>query len=357
MKPERRGRGSQDKVHNPFESREYIEDPEYQEWQHQNGENPWADEATQYTEVNAKSIVNAVLSPDLGHKWSLNPYQGCEHGCSYCYARNTHTYWALDAGLDFERQILVKRNAADLLARHFEKGSWQPEAIMLSGNTDCYQPLERKLEITRSLLKVFLEYRNPVGIVTKNTLIERDLDLIIELNKLNLVHVAFSLNSLNEDLRRKMEPRTATAKRRLALIKKLSDLGIPVQVLIAPIIPGLNSHEVLSIAEKVAAAGARNISYTILRLNGQVKDVFLSWLEKHYPDRYQKVYNLVAASHDGQLNDSKFGRRMHGHGEMAEQIKQSILLARKRYFAGREIIDYNYQAFRRMRKGQYRLFD
>lgn len=357
MKPKKpTGRGSISKIDNPFEQQSYQREDEFLEWQLRNGEDPLADTKTKWTEVNAKSIVNPVLSPDIGHKWSLNPYQGCEHGCSYCYARNSHTYWALDAAVDFERHILVKKNAPQLLAQHLEKKSWKPAAIMLSGNTDCYQPLERKLEITRKLLATFWEYRNPVGIITKNALIERDIDLLKKLNSEHLVQVAFSINTLNEDLRRRMEPRTASVKRRLMAVEKLSKAGIPVKVMIAPIIPGLNSHEVLSIAEQVAQAGAIDINYTMLRLNGQLREIFLPWLEEHYPDRFNKVQNLVSETHAGQLNDSEFGRRMRGSGQIADQVKQSIQLAKRKYFAHKPKVEYNLQAFRQMKKGQYRLF-
>lgn len=351
------GRGSQFKIHNPFEQKSYQPDTEYQEYQVKNGEDPQTDTRTNWTKVEAKSIVNPVHSPDIGHKWSLNPYQGCEHGCSYCYARNSHTYWGLDAALDFERQILVKTNAASLLRRHFEKKSWRVAPIMLSGNTDCYQPLEKRFELSRQLLKVFWEYRNPVGIITKNALINRDLDILRDLASEDLVQVALSINSLNEDLRRRMEPRTASVKRRFQTMERLSSAGIPVKLMIAPIIPGLNSHEVFAIAERAAAAGAVDLHYTMLRLNGQLPEVFLPWLQAHFPHRYQKVINLVSASHNRQLNDSEFGRRMKGSGELAEQVKQSIQLARRRFFKDKKKPSYNLQAFRAMQKGQYRLFD
>lgn len=352
-----KGRGSQHKIHNPFQERVYEAEREYQEWQHQNGEDPLADERTKWTSVKAKSIVNPILSPDIGHRWSLNPYQGCEHGCSYCYARNTHSYWAMDAAVDFERHILVKENAPELLMRHLEKKSWKPAAIMLSGNTDCYQPLERKFKITRSLLEVFLEYRNPVGIITKNSLVERDIDLLAKLAEHRLVQVALSINTLNEDLRRAMEPRTASVKRRLQTIERLTAAGVPVRIMMAPIIPGLNSHEVLTLGKAVADAGALDLNYTMLRLNGQLQEIFLPWLESHFPDRYEKVKNLVASTHDGQLNDSQFGRRMRGDGALAAQVRQSIKLAQSRFFKVNAVPEYNLQAFRQMRRGQYNLFE
>lgn len=353
----RRGRGSTHHVDNPFESQSYRAETEFLNWQLKNGENPLADEATQWISVEAKSIVNAVNSPDIGHKWSLNPYQGCEHGCSYCYARNSHSYWAMDAGLDFERKILVKENAPALLSKYLGKKSWQAAPIMLSGNTDCYQPLERQLKITRQCLEVFLAYGNPVGIITKNALIERDIDLLKKLAQKNLVQVAFSINTLNEDLRRQMEPRTASIKKRLAAVKNLSQNGIPVKVMIAPIIPGLNSHEVLAIAKEANEAGAIDINYTMLRLNGQLAEMFKSWLQSNFPDRLDKVLNLVAETHGGNLNDSQFGRRMRGNGAIAEQVKQSIEVARRKYFKNTTKHHYDLSHFQRIQKGQFRLFD
>lgn len=357
IKAKRQGRGSTHRVDNPFENQTYRPENEYLNWQLANGENPLADEATQWISVEAKSIVNAVHSPDIGHKWSLNPYQGCEHGCSYCYARNSHSYWAMDAGLDFERKILVKENAAALLAKQFEKKSWQAAPIMLSGNTDCYQPLERQLRISRQCLEVFLAYGNPVGIITKNALIERDVDILKKLAQKKLLQVAFSINTLNEDLRRQMEPRTASIKKRLAAVRNLSESGIPVKVMIAPIIPGLNSHEVLAIAKEAHEAGAIDINYTMLRLNGQLTELFKSWLQSCYPDRLAKVLKLVAETHGGNLNDSQFGRRMHGNGAIAEQVKQSVALARRKYFKNRAEHHYDLSQFQRIQKGQFRLFD
>ena len=351
-----KGRGSSNNPQNPFSKDQYQEDPEFLEHQQSIGEDPQADQKTTYTLVDAKSIVNPVHSPDIGHKWSLNPYQGCEHGCSYCYARNSHTYWSMNAGLDFERKIMVKQNAPVLLRKHFDKKSWQGEAIMLSGNTDCYQPLERRFGITRELLKVFLEYRNPVGIISKNALMERDLDILEEMGKYGLVKVAISLNSLDENLRRKLEPRTASAKKRLQLISKLSERRIPIMVMAAPIIPGLNSHEIFEIAKASAEAGAQDISYIMVRLNGQLQEIFNPWLENHYPDRAEKVRSLIRQTHAGQLNDSQFGRRMKGSGQVAEQIQQSIKLAKKKFFPNPQKVEYNQSLFRRMPGGQYNLF-
>ncbi len=351
-----KGRGSQTHIHNPFSSQEYHQDPEYLEHLKQDGENPFSDQKTSFTLVQAKSLVNEVKSPDIGHRWSLNPYQGCEHGCSYCYARNSHSYWSMNAGLDFERKILVKENAVALLHQHLNKKNWQGEPIMLSGNTDCYQPLEAKLGLTRKLLQVFLEYGNPVGIITKNALLKRDFDLLKPLAEKGLVQVAISLNSLDEKLRQKMEPRTASVKQRLKLISSLRELGVPTMVMIAPIIPGLNSHEVMAISKVAAQAGAYTIGHTLLRLNGQLVEIFKPWLQEHYPDRSDKVLNLVKECHGGKLNDSQFGRRMKGSGNVAKQIKQSINLAKKKHFPKARKIDYDRSHFKAIPKGQYSLW-
>lgn len=357
MKPKLSGRGSLSHIDNPFEARRYEQDREFLESEHRAGENPLADTRTTTTFVQAKSIVNAVKSPDLAFNWSLNPYQGCEHGCSYCYARNSHNYWALDAGLDFERKLLVKENAPALLAKFFEKPSWKPEGILMSGNTDCYQAIERKFEISRKLLQVFWEYRNPVGIITKNSLIERDLQLLVDLASKGLCHVAISINTLDEELRRRMEPRTASIKRRFETVKRLSEAGVPVSVMMAPIIPGLNSHDVLGIAEKAATAGARNISYGILRLNGSLPEIFMPWLQANYPNHSSKLELALRDMHGGNLNDSQFGRRMKGSGEWAQTIQQQVNLARRKFFPNAEKLKFETQHFRRLKKGQFSLFD
>src|ERR1700761_8940114 len=246
-----KGRGAQVNTHNKFLKNKYV-------LEHIEGldEQLLENTATQIFEETPKKIVSISDSPDLGHMHSINPYQGCEHGCIYCYARNTHEYFGFSAGLDFERKIIVKRNAAELLEVHFNKKNYEPVVILLSGNTDCYQPLERKLKITRSLLEVFLKYKHPVSIITKNNVILRDMDILTELAAMNLVHVNVTLNSLNEQLRQKLEPRTVTATGRLAVIEKLSAKGIPVRLMAAPIIPGLNSTEVPDVIKAAADRGA-----------------------------------------------------------------------------------------------------
>jgi len=335
-----KGRGAQVNTHNKFLKNKYV-------LEHIEGldEQFLENTATQIFEETPKKIVSESNSPDLSHMFSINPYQGCEHGCIYCYARNTHEYFGFSAGLDFERKIIVKRNAAELLEQYFNKKNYQPVCILLSGNTDCYQPLERKLKITRSLLQIFLQYRNPVSIITKNNVILRDLDILRELGKMNLVHVNISITSLNEQLRQKLEPRTVTATGRLGVIQKLTETGIPVRVMAAPIIPGLNSSEIPAIIKAAADRGALAAGFTIVRLNGSIAEIFTDWIHKAFPDRAEKVLNMIKACHDGKLNDSDFGRRMSGDGNIAESIHQMFRMAVNRFMGDRVMPEFDYSLF------------
>lgn len=337
-----KGRGSQIKTHNRFLKASYVTE-------HVEGLDEPLKEAptTQIFYEHAKKIVNKVTSPDLGMMYSLNPYQGCEHGCIYCYARNTHEYYGFSAGLDFESKIMVKKNAPKLLEKFILHPEWQPVPISVSGNTDCYQPLERKMEITRGLLKVFAQYRHPLGMITKNSLILRDLDLLTDLAKDNLVHVYISLTTMNEELRRQMEPRTASSTKRLKTIEALAQAGVPVGVMTAPIIPGLNHHEIPTLIKAAADHGAMAAGMTIVRLNGAIGRIFGDWLRKNFPDRFDKVWNQIAAMHGGQVNDSHFGRRMTGEGSFADTIHQLFRASKKKYLAGRQMPPYDLSKFRR----------
>jgi len=274
----------------------------------------------------------------------------------YCYARNTHPYWGYSAGLDFESVIMVKKNAPKLLRKKFSSKNWVGDPVMFSGNTDCYQPIEKKLQITRQLLHIFLEFKNPVGLITKNKLLLRDLDIIAELNANQLLRVAVSLNTLNDDLRSKLEPRASSVQTRLELIGRLSDMGIPVTVMVAPVIPGLNDSEVFSLVKKVSELGARNANYIMVRLNGDVKAIFEDWLEKTFPDRKQKVMNFIAASHGGKHNDSRFGTRMRGEGQYVDMIDAQFKLAKQKFLAGREIPEFNRELFRQHKNPQLSLW-
>jgi len=335
-----KGRGAQVNTHNKFQKNRYIAE-------HIEGldEEMHEDVSTQLFEEHAKNIVSISNSPDLPHMYSINPYQGCEHGCLYCYARNAHEYWGFSAGLDFERKIIVKRNAAELLEKFFNKKNYQPQSIMLSGNTDCYQPIERKLKITRSLLEVFLKYKHPVSIISKNNLVVRDIDILQDLAKLNLVHVTVTINSLNESLRQKMEPRTVTARSRLMVINKLSAANIPVRLMLAPIVPGLNSDEIPTLIKAAADEGILAAIFTIIRLNGSIAEIFTDWIKKAYPDRADKVLHAIAECHGGKLNDSTFGRRMRGDGKIAESIHQLFRISVNRFLQGRSLPPFDLSHF------------
>lgn len=322
-----KGRGAQIKTGNKFLKAQYVEE-------HIEGldEPLLSAPSTQLFYETPKTIVNKVTSPDLGMMYSTNPYQGCEHGCIYCYARNSHEYWGFSAGLDFESKIVVKKNAASLLEKFILNPNWEPVPISVSGNTDCYQPIEKKLEITRSMLKVFAQYRHPLGMITKNSLVLRDIDLLTDLAKDNLVHVYISITTLDESLRRVMEPRTASALKRLQTVEALAKAGVPVGVMNAPIIPGLTHHEIPAVLKAAADHGAQAVGMTIVRLNGSIGQIFEDWLRKNFPDRFEKVWNQISSMHGGQVNDSQFGRRMTGEGNFAEAIHQLFRTSKAKYF-------------------------
>ena len=311
---------------------------------------------TRYLEVFPKTIVNKVQSPDVGMGYSMNMYQGCEHGCIYCYARNTHEFWGYSAGLDFERQILVKKEAPQLLEKFIKRKSWKAHPIIMSGNTDCYQPVEKKFEITRKCLEVFLKYKHPVGIITKNALILRDLDLLKELAKNNLIAVNISITSLSEETRRILEPRTTTIKKRLETVRILSENEIPVNVMLAPIIPSINSHEILPLAKTVSELGALSIGHTIVRLNGAIGEIFTDWIKKTMPDRADKVLHQIESCHGGSLNDSRFDIRMRGEGEIAKQINDLVKLAKLKYYKVNAMPKLNCSLHEEYKSGQLKLF-
>lgn len=316
-----KGRGAQFNPHNHFLKNDYVKE-------HTEGIDDWETEnsKTNFIFGKSKSIVNKVDSPDVGMAYSLNPYQGCEHGCTYCYARNAHEYWGFSAGLDFERKIIVKKDAPELFRKFLERKNWKAEVISLSGNTDCYQPAERKFRITRQLLEIALAYKQPIGMITKNALILRDKDILQEMAKLNLCMVYVSINSLNEELRSRMEPRTTTARQRLKIVEQLSSAGIPMGVMVAPLVPGLSDHEIPSILKTIALSGARNAGYTVVRLNGAIGPIFEDWLKKNYPDRFDKVWHMIQSCHGGQVNDSRFGQRMRGEGNISKMIRDTFKL-------------------------------
>ncbi len=326
-----KGRGAQLNTVNPFLKQSYVEE-------HIEGldEPLLSNEKTQFLQEYPKTIVNEVKSPDINMMYSLNAYQGCEHGCSYCYARNVHQYWGFSAGLDFERKIIVKPDAPRLLDQVLSSYKWKAVPISMSGNTDCYQPAERKYELTRRLLEVFLKHKHPVTIITKNSLILRDLDLLKELAELHLVKVMISVTGMNDDLRLIMEPRTASYLKRIQTIEKLNSSGIDCGVMNAPVIPGLNSEEIPSVLKAAGEAGAVSAGFTIVRLNGAVKDIFHNWLYSNFPDKADKVWHQVEACHGGSVTDGKWGRRMKGEGQEAEAIQKLFKLAQKKYISNPE---------------------
>lgn len=316
-----KGRGAQINPHNRFKAASYDQ-------YHVEGIDDWEEESkkTVFIPVDAKTLVNKVESPDVGMAYSANPYQGCEHGCIYCYARNSHEYWDMSAGLDFEQKILIKHNAPALFERFISRKNWDFSPIHLSGNTDCYQPAERKFKLTRQILEIALKYRQPISMITKNSLILRDIDLLEALAQQGLIKVFLSITSLNEHTRQMLEPRTVTAKQRLKTVQILHNHAVPVGINMAPIVPGLTDHEIPHILAEAKKHGAQWASYIVVRLNGQIGSVFKDWLEVAYPDRAQKIWHSIQQCHHGNVNNSTFGERMKGSGKIAEIIRDSFRL-------------------------------
>ena len=303
------GRGSSYNPRNRFESLAFVPD------------GAAAGPSTQLLRDTSRSIIAYNDSPDVGFEASVNPYRGCEHGCIYCYARPTHEYLGFSAGLDFESRILVKEEAPELLRKELASPRWKPQVIALCGVTDPYQPVERRLELTRGCLKVLAEYRNPVAIVTKNHLVTRDVDLLRELAGRDAAVVFISVTTLDVGLCGRMEPRASQPRLRLDAIRTLTEAGVPVGVLVAPVVPALTDHEMPAILEAAAKAGAGCAGYSLLRLPFGVKDLFERWLEENYPDRKDKVLNRVREIRGGRLNDASFKTRMKGQGVFAEQVE------------------------------------
>ena len=293
-----------------------------------------ANRRIEYLDDASKSVVSENDSPDIPFRYSLNPYRGCAHGCSYCYARNTHEYLGYNAGLDFETKILVKRDAPQLFRKFLLRKSWRPQSITLSGVTDCYQPAEREFRLTRQCLEVAWEFRQPVSIVTKNALVVRDLDLLEPMAAENLVHVFLSITSLDPDLARNMGPRTSIPAARLRAVSQLAEAGVAVGVMTAPIIPGLNDTEIPALLEAAKGAGAMTAGYVMLRLPLTVEPVFLEWLQRTHPEKRERVEQRIRQSRSGKLNSSAWGERMRGTGELAEQVGRLF-----RVFAGRHGLD------------------
>ena len=344
-----KGRGAQINTCNPYQTVNYARE-------HCEGlDEEWPLTAqTQFFTEHPKKIVNIIDTPDAPMPASVNPYQGCEHGCIYCYARNSHQYWGFSAGVDFESRIIIKPNAPQLLENTFMSPAWQVTPVAFSGNTDCYQPIERKMQLTRKMLDICLRFGNPAGIITKNSLILRDLDILGPMAQKDLIQVLISITTLQESLRRRMEPRTSTAAGRLEVVRQLSENGIPVTVMIGPVIPGLNDHEIPDILEAAAANGARNSAFNMIRLNGSIAEIFSDWIHKTFPDKADRVLNNIRSVHQGNLNDSRWKTRMRGDGPLAESIHQLFRLSRDKYFPNRIPFSYNTTHFHR--PGQLSLF-
>jgi len=295
----------------------------------------------------SRTIICTNDSPDVGMEATINPYRGCEHGCIYCFARPFHEYLGLSAGADFESQIFVKENAAQLLIEKLSSKSWQPKVVTMSGVTDPYQPLERKMEITRSCMKIMRDFRNPAAVITKNFLVTRDIDIFEEMASRDGIGINMSVTSLDSSLARTMEPRASQPKLRLKAIEMLAKKDIPVSVIIGPVVPGLTDHEIPAILQSCADAGASGAHYTMLRLPYGVKDLFQVWLEDNYPDKAAKVLSHVRDVRGGKLNDPNFGTRMRGSGRYAENIDAIFQLYKKKYNLVRRFHSLSTAHFRR----------
>jgi len=323
----RKGRGAGINPEGRFEK---VEREAYDDgWLHENDDDERALK-TQIIEESASSIITRNNSPDIPFTQSINPYQGCEHGCSYCYARPTHAYRNLSPGIDFETRIFAKVNAAELLRRELSKPGYKCEVISLGANTDPYQPIERKLGITRGILEVCAEFNQPVGIVTKNAMVERDLDILAPMAQKHLVNVHLSVNNLDHDIARRLEPRCSAPRRRLDAIRTLSQAGVPVGVLVAPVIPFLTDDQIEAVLEAAFEAGATQAGYVVLRLPYEVKSLFRDWLERHYPLKARHVMSRVHELRGGRDNDPNFGSRMRGQGEFADLLAKRFAIAKRR---------------------------
>jgi DNA repair photolyase len=350
-----KGRGSVANPANRFDRLHVAEDLEWLDAE-TGAERMQRKVKTEFFVDHAQSIVARNDSPDLPFTYSLNPYRGCEHGCTYCYARPYHEYLGLSSGLDFETKIMVKPDAPRLLEQWLSRPAWVPEPIAFSGVTDCYQPVERKLAITRACLEVCARFGQPVGIITKNALVTRDLDVLADLARRNLVHVTLSVTTLDPRLARSMEPRASTPERRLNAIAALAQAGVPVGVNSAPIIPGLNDHEIPQILERAHDAGATSAGYIVLRLPYQVKDVFLDWVEREFPARAAKVRHAIEALRGGKLNETEWRTRLRGEGWRAELVERLFKSTRDRLGMTERWLPLSAAHFRRPAGAQQELF-
>jgi DNA repair photolyase len=322
-----RGRGAGENPRNRFERIHYDRHAD-------DADDEASHPATQFLRDSTRSIIATNDSPDVGFEASINPYRGCEHGCIYCYARPTHEYLGFSAGLDFETKILVKEDAPELLRRELSSPRWRPQVIAISGVTDCYQPIERRLKLTRRCLEVLLDFRNPACVITKNHLVTRDADLLAALARFDAVSVNLSITTLDRDVARVMEPRASQPEARLDSIRELTQAGIPTGVMVAPVIPGLTDHEMPAILQAARDAGACSAGYVALRLPHAVAGLFQDWVARHFPDKAERVLGRIRAMRGGKLYDSRFGARQRGEGSMAELLENLFTVScRKAGFA------------------------
>lgn len=347
-----KGRGSIQNPKNRFAKTHYQKDAE-------GIDEPWDEEPspkTQFLPDSSQSIITYNQSPDIPYEASLNPYRGCEHGCSYCYARPYHEYLGFSAGLDFETKIVVKEKAPELLRKELSAKGWEPKTLTMSGVTDPYQPIERKLEITRRCLEVLLDFRNPVCIITKNHLVTRDIDILSELAKFQAVKVFISITTLDRHLGRKLEPRTSTPERRLEAMSALTAEGIPVGLFAAPLIPGLTDHEGPAIAKAAAEAGAKWAWHTLVRLPGAVAEIFEQWLTENYPKHKKKVLHRVMEMRGGKLNEPSFGLRFNPQGILSQQVEKLFAVTAKKLGLNQEDFPLSISHFRNPKDKQMKLF-
>ena len=352
-----KGRGSRLNPPNRFDQVRVEDD-----WEHFEGDPEFLEEIdstrTQYFPDHSKSIVSENDSPDVAFRYSLNPYRGCSHGCVYCYARPTHEYLGLNAGLDFESKIYVKEQAPELFREFLSRPKYQPELIVMSGVTDCYQPAERQYRLTRQCLEVGMEFHQPMGVITKNALVVRDLDLLAEMARQRLVGVSISLTSLDHELTRTLEPRTSSPAAKLRAIRMLTDAGVPVRVMVAPVIPGLNDSTMPAVLEAAREAGALTAGYILVRLPWTVLPVFQEWLERTHPTQRERIEHLIENTREGKLNSSQFGERMRGKGAIADQIQQTFRVFRRKLGYAEHMPELDYSHFEppRPKSGQLTLF-
>ena len=311
---------------------------------------------TQYFKDDSRTVISINDSKDIDFDYSFNPYRGCEHGCIYCYARPSHEFLGFSSGLDFETKIMVKEDAPQLLEKELKKKSYKPDIIIFSGNTDCYQPIESKLKLTRKALEVCLKYRNPVGLITKNALVLRDLDILKEMCKKDLISVTITITSLDKTLISKMEPRTSIPQKRLETIEKLAENNIPVGVNIAPVIPGLNDEEIPLILKAASEMGGEYAGFILLRLPYTVKDLFINWLNSEFPQKANKIINRIKNMRGGKLNNSEFVKRFSGEDEFAETIKKLFAISSKKYGLNNRDYRLSVENFRKRANEQLEMF-